>query len=409
MNMLDVKKINNDFPCLRTDITGKKITYLDSGATTLKPQCVIDSIVHYYTKIGASVHRGVHSLGEQATAKFEGSRAIVSKFLNAKSEKEIVFTSGTTDSMNLLAYTLRKQLKPGDEIIVSDLEHHANIVPWQLIQEETGLILKNVKINNKGVVDMDHLQSLISDRTKIISVIHTSNVLGTTNPVKEICQLASQRNIITIIDGAQAMAHGKVDVQDIGCDFFTFSAHKLFGPTGIGALYGKKSRLESLGPYRGGGDMIDKVSFSETTFNEVPYRLEAGTPNIAGVIGMSTAIEYVNSLGLDHINKFEKELTQYAVEKIKEVPGFTLVGPTEGRTSVLTFTHKEAHPQDIASILDNMGIIIRTGHHCAQPLHATFRIPASARASLSIYNTKDDVDHLIEGLNKVNKIFGDES
>jgi cysteine desulfurase/selenocysteine lyase len=403
----DVEQARKDFPILDVQVHGKHLCYFDNAATTQKPQIVIDTINSYYNHINSNIHRGVHTLSEAATAAYEQSRIKIQKFLNAGSEKEIIFTSGTTASINMVAQTFgRQNIGAGDEIIISHMEHHSNIVPWQLLAKEKKAILKVIPISDAGELDIEAYKKLISDKTKIVSVVYVSNSLGTINPVKDIIEYAHSFNIPVLIDAAQAVNHFPVDVQELDCDFLALSGHKLFGPTGTGVLYGKKTLLESMPPYMGGGDMISKVTFEETTFNELPHKFEAGTPHIAGVIGLGAAIDYLNSTGLDNIAAYEKELYEYAYNAISSIKGLSIIGSAQKRCSVISFVLENIHPHDVGTFLDFEGIAIRTGHHCTQPVMQRFNIPATSRVSLAFYNTKEEIDILVNGIKKVIEVFG---
>jgi cysteine desulfurase/selenocysteine lyase len=403
--MKTLQDIRKDFPTLNREVNNKPLVYLDNGATTQKPQIVIDAISKYYSLENSNIHRGVHTLSQEATTAYEEARVKIQKFINAKHSHEVIFTSGTTGSINLLATTIAKKYVEGDEIIITAMEHHSNIVPWQMICEEKEAILKVIPINKKGELILEELKSLISDKTKLVSFTHTSNSLGTINPTKEIIEIAHENNALVLIDGAQAVSHEKIDVQEMDADFFVFSGHKLFGPTGTGILYGKESLLNELPPYQGGGDMIKTVTFEKTTYNELPHKFEAGTPNIAGGIGLGVAVDYVNSIGFDFIQAQEKELLNYATKELNKTEGLTIIGQAENKTSVISFVVDGVHPFDIGVILDKLGIAIRTGHHCTQPLMDFFEIPGTARASFSFYNTKEEVDVLISGLNRALKML----
>lgn len=401
------EQIRKDFPILQTKVNGKPLVYLDNAATAQKPVVVIDRMNDYYRNENANVHRGIHTLSQQATTDYESTRKKVLAFIHAAEEEEIIFTSGTTESINLVASTFaRMVLKPGDEILISAMEHHSNIVPWQMILEEKGGVLKVIPVNDKGELILDELESLLSTKTKLVAVSHMSNTLGTINPVKDIIKIAHEKGIPVLVDAAQSIPHFPVDVQDLDCDFLAFSGHKLFGPTGIGILYGKKALLDTFPPYHGGGDMIKTVTFEKTTYNELPFRLEAGTPNIAAGIGLGSAIDYVNSLDWKSAVAWEHELLTYTTEKMLEVPGLRIIGTAGNKGSVISFVMKSAHASDIGMILDQEGIAIRTGHHCTQPLMKRFGVPATARASFAFYNTKEDADALIRGLLKINDLFG---
>ncbi|MDP3148932.1 MAG: cysteine desulfurase [Ignavibacteria bacterium] len=407
VKILDVQKIRKDFPILHTLVHGKPLVYFDNAATTQKPLCVIQKEEEYYKTLNSNIHRGVHSLSQKATTAYEQAREKVLRFFNASRLSEIIITKGTTDSINLVASSFGKKfIKEGDEIIISHLEHHSNIVPWQLLCEEKGAALKVIPINDKGEIIFEAFEKLISEKTKFISVVYVSNSLGTVNPVKEIIQLAHSRNIPVLIDAAQAIQHFKIDVQELDCDFLAFSGHKLYAPTGVGILYGKEKYLEEMPPYQGGGDMISSVTFEKTTYNSLPYKFEAGTPNIAGVIGMGTAIDYLNEIGMDLISSYEKDLFEYANAKLSSVEKLTPIGTAENKLSVFSFALEGIHPHDIGTILDFDGIAIRTGHHCTQPVMQRFGIPATARISLSFYNTKEEIDFTADALKKVFEVFG---
>ena len=403
----DVQKIRNEFPSLKNLIYDKPLVYLDSAASTLKPKVVIDEITRFYGVDYSTVRRGVYQLSEKTTAAFEATRQKVAKFINASSASEIIFTSGTTDSINLVAATFgRKFLQQGDEVIISEIEHHANIVPWQLICEEKKAIVKIIPVNDKGELKIDEYKKLFSPKTKIVAVGYISNALGTIHPVKEMIKIAHSHNVPVLLDGAQSAPHLKVDVQDIDCDFYAFSGHKIYGPTGVGILYGKMKYLEEMPPYRSGGDMISEVSFEKkTTFQKPPHRFEAGTPAIVEVIGLGKAIEFVESIGLDVISKHEHELLIYATNEMLKIKGLKIIGTAAEKAGVISFTLPEAHPYDIGTILDREGIAIRAGHHCALPTMNRFHVPATARISFGIYNTKEDVNALIKGIHKILELF----
>ena len=410
VSTFNVERIRADFPILQRQINGKPLVYFDNAATSQKPQIVIDALARYYAELNANVHRGVHTLSQWATRDYEGARTIIRRFLNAADDKEIIYTSGATASINLVAQTYgRKFIKAGDEIIISTIEHHANIVPWQMLCEETGAVLRVIPINDAGELLMDEYEKQLSDRTKLVSVNHVSNALGTINPVKRIIELAHAHDAVALIDGAQSAPHFKVDVRAMDCDFYVFSGHKVCGPTGIGVLYGKQHLLEQMPPWQGGGDMIRVVTFEKTTYNDLPYKLEAGTPNIEGAIGLGVAIEYLEQIGLDAIAAYEQELLDYATELIGALPGVRLIGTAREKASVLSFVIGNAldgiHPHDIGTILDQEGIAIRAGHHCAQPVMQRFNVSATARASFAFYNTKAEIDALAAGLQKVTEIF----
>lgn len=403
---VDFKKLREDFPVLRQEVNGHPLVYLDNGASSQMPVQVSDRIDRYHRHEHANVHRGIHTLSQKATDAFEATRKKVRDFIGAASEEEIVYTTGTTDSINLVANTYGvKNFLEGDEIILSQMEHHANIVPWQMIAERTGAVIKVIPVTDSGDLDMEAYKSLLSPKTKMVAVVHVSNALGTVNPVKEITDLAHEHGAKVLIDGAQSVPHQTVDVQEIGCDFFAFSAHKMFGPTGFGILYGRKEVLETMPPYRGGGDMIDKVSFEETTYNVIPFRFEAGTPPIAAGIGLGAAIDYLNSIGMKTIEQQEAALVEYAVERLKSIDGLRMIGDSEHRASVCSFVFDEIHASDMGTILDKRGIAVRTGHHCAQPVLRRFDVPATTRASIAFYNTKEDIDRLIDGIDYVKSFF----
>lgn len=403
---LNINEIRSQFPILHQEIKGKKLVYFDNAATTQKPKVVIDALMSYYEGYNANIHRGIHYLAEKATAAFEETRKSVQNFLNAKYSEEIIFTYGTTDSINLVANTFGKKfIEKDDEIIISTLEHHSNIVPWQMLCEEKGCLLKIIPINDKGEILMDEYLNLLSPKTKFVSVVHVSNALGTINPVKEIIEAAHKIGAKVLIDGAQASSHIDIDVQNLDADFYAFSAHKLFGPTGMGVLYGKKELLEAMPPYRGGGEMIKEVTFEKTTYADLPYKFEAGTPNIADVVAFKAAIDYIDDLGKKNIAAYENELLNYATEKLLEIEGLTIVGQAKEKVSVVSFVLDNIHPQDVGIILDQQGIAVRTGHHCTQPLMKRFNIPGTVRASFSVYNTFEEIDRLVEGVKKVIKML----
>jgi cysteine desulfurase/selenocysteine lyase len=403
----DVERIRRDFPILhRTIRGGRKLVYLDNAATTQKPQAVIDRLVTYYSEENSNVHRGVHYLSEVATAAYESARTTVKKFINASSEKEIVFTRGTTEGINLVASSWgRRHVGAGDEVLITAIEHHSNIVPWQLLCEEKGATLRIVPVNDAGELILDEFARLLTKRTKIVAFGHASNALGTINPIKRMIAMAHANGSVVLIDGAQGVPHLEVDVQDLDCDFYAFSAHKVYGPTGVGVLYGKQALLDAMPPYQGGGDMILSVSFEKTTYNALPYKFEAGTPNIAGVIGMAAAIDYVSAIGLRNIAAHEQDLLHYATGRLKEIPGLRIIGTAAEKASVISFTLEGVHPHDIGTILDQEGIAVRTGHHCAQPLMMRFNVPATGRASFGLYNTREEADALVAGLHKVVEVF----
>jgi cysteine desulfurase/selenocysteine lyase len=403
---IDVKHIRQQFPILKREVKGKPLVYFDNAATSQKPQSVIDALVNYYSFNNANIHRGIHTLAEEATAAFESSRDAVKQFINAGAREEIIFTRGTTEGINLVAYTWgRKNIKAGDEIIISAMEHHSNIVPWQVLCEEKGAVLKVIPVNDAGELIMDEYRKLLGPATKLVSVVHASNALGTVNPVKEIIDAAHAAGAVVLIDGAQSTVHLDIDVQQLDCDFFVFSGHKVYGPTGAGVLYGKKTILDDSPVFQGGGEMIKEVSFKKTTFNDLPYKYEAGTPNIADVVALKAALEFIDSVGKENIRLHEEELLHYATARLQEVPGLRIVGTAKEKVSVISFVVEKAHPQDLGILLDNRGIALRTGHHCTQPLMDRFGIPGTTRASFAVYNTKDEIDELITGLQKAIKIL----
>ncbi|MAS83369.1 MAG: cysteine desulfurase CsdA [Legionellales bacterium] len=405
-NGFDVEKIRKDFPILHQEINGKPLVYLDNAATTQKPKSVIDSIEKYYRGYNSNIHRGVHTLSENATEAYESARVKVKDFINANSTKEIVFVRGATEAINLVAQSFgRNTLSSEDEIIITELEHHANIVPWQLLSQQTGAKLKYVPINDDGELIESEYKKILNEKTRIVAVGHISNALGTINPIENMINLAHEYGAKVLIDGAQATSHTSVDVKKLNCDFYVFSGHKLFGPTGIGVLYGKEDLLEKMPPYQGGGDMIKMVTMKETQYNELPHKFEAGTPNISGVIGLGAAIDYVNKIGLENIENHEQQLLDYANQMASEITELKFVGTAKNKTSILSFTLDGIHPHDVGTILNNDGIAIRTGHHCAMPVMEYFQIPATSRASFSFYNTHAEVDVLIEGINKCSKVF----
>lgn len=398
--MLDIQKIRADFPILSEKVNGKTLVYFDNGATSQKPQVVIDAISKYYQEINANIHRGVHTLSQLATDAYEISRGKIQNHINAKFSHEVIFTSGTTFGINLVANGFTSLLKEGDEVIVSALEHHSNIVPWQMLCERTSAVLKVIPMNEKGELIMEEYDKLLSDRTKIVTVNHISNALGTVNPIKEIISKAHAVGAAVLIDGAQAVPHLRPDVQALDCDFYVFSGHKICGPTGIGILYGKEDWLNKLPPYQGGGDMIKEVTFEKTTYAGLPFKFEAGTPNIAGGIVLGTAIDYMNEVGFENIQAQELELLEYGTKRLLEIEGLNIVGTAENKTSVISFNIKGIHPYDIGTIVDKLGIAVRTGHHCAQPIMNHFNIPGTIRASFAFYNTKEEIDAMIEAIKK---------
>ena len=402
----DVARIREDFPVLHQMVNGKPLVYLDNAATTQKPQAVIDALVRYYSADNSNVHRGVHTLSQRATEDYDSGRSKARQFLNAASDEEIIFVKGTTDGINLVAHSYARQhLGEGDEIIISTMEHHSNIIPWQVLCQEKGAHLRVIPISDAGELLMDEYESLLSSRTKLVAITHVSNVLGTVNPIKQIVEMAHSQGVPVLVDGAQATPHMPVDVQKLGCDFYVFSGHKIYGPTGIGVLYGKAELLEAMPPYQLGSDMIKSVTFERTVYNDLPYKFEAGTPNIAGVIGMGAAIDYLTEIGMDRIDNYEHGLLEYGTECLSGIDGVKIVGNAPGKASVLSFVMDCAHPHDIGTILDTEGVAIRTGHHCAQPLMNRYGLPATARASLSFYNTRDEVDLLVKAIDRVIEVF----
>jgi len=404
---LDVQSIRSDFPILGQTVYGKPLVYLDNAATSQKPQPVIDALLRFYTLDCSNIHRGVHALSERATKAYEDARAKIQRFINAGDPGEVIFVRGTTEGINLVAFTYgREHVEAGDEIVISHMEHHSNIVPWQILCEEKGARLRVAPIDDRGELLLEDYEKLLNPRTRLVSVAHVSNALGTVNPVRKIIDLAHSRNIPVMLDGAQAVPHMKVDVRDLDCDFYTFSGHKMFGPTGVGILYGKARLLEEMPPFQGGGDMISSVTFEKTIYNKIPYKFEAGTPYIAGGIALGAAIDYLNSIGMDAIAEYEHGLLAYGTEALLPIPGLKLIGTARQKAGVLSFTLDGIHPHDIGTVLDQEGIAIRTGHHCAQPVMDRFGVPATARASLAFYNTRSEIDRLVLGLRKVLEVLG---
>jgi|TARA_B110000967_G_scaffold86112_1_gene88632 cysteine desulfurase/selenocysteine lyase len=398
--MLDISKIRNDFPILNRTVNGKPLVYFDNAATSQTPQIVIDAIVNYYSNYNANIHRGVHTLSQEATDKYEEARLKLQKHFNAKKKYEIIFTSGTTHSINIVANGFGSILKEGDEVIVSALEHHSNIVPWQMLCEKTGAVLKVIPMNIEGELLMDEYDTLLSEKTKVVFVNHISNALGTINPIKEIIDKAHKVGAAVLIDGAQACPHIKPDVQTLDADFYVASAHKIYGPTGVGILYGKEEWLNKLPPYQGGGEMIKEVTFEKTTYTDLPHKFEAGTPNICGGIAFGVAIDYANSIGFKNIQQQEQELLAYATEKLLEIDNLRIYGTTKNKTSVISFNINGIHPYDIGTILDKLGVAVRTGHHCAQPIMTFYKIPGTVRASFAFYNTFEEIDILVNAVKK---------
>ncbi|MBF0651824.1 MULTISPECIES: aminotransferase class V-fold PLP-dependent enzyme [Dysgonomonas] len=404
---MDIEKIRADFPILSTTVYGKPLIYFDNGATTQKPKCVVEEVEKVYYTTNANVHRGVHHLSQQATDLAEESRAVVQQFINAKHSREIIFTKGTTESINLVAHSFCQQFcKEGDEIIISAMEHHANIVSWQLQEEIRGIRLKVIPINEKGELRMDEFKKLISPKTRLVSVMHISNVLGTVNPIEDIIEIAHGHDIPVLIDAAQSVQHMEVDVQKLDCDFLVFSAHKVYGPNGVGVLYGKEKWLNHMPPYQGGGEMISQVSFKKTTFNELPFKFEAGTPNYPDVIAFAKAINYIKNIGLDSIKEYEDQLLSYCTDELKKIENIRIFGTSDNKSSVISFLIGNIHHYDMGMLLDKMGIAVRTGHHCAQPLMEELGIEGTVRISIAFYNTREEIDKLIEGIKRVVTMFG---
>lgn len=402
----DVAAIRQLFPVLGRTVKGKPLIYLDNAATSQKPQEVIDALAHYYAHYNANIHRGIHTLAEEATAAFEAARDAVQAFIQAATREETIFTKGTTESINLVAATWgRQNIQEGDEVIVSTMEHHSNIVPWQVLCGEKGAVLKVIPVSDEGVLDMDAYRKLLSSRTKLVSVAHVSNALGTVNPVREIIDAAHSAGARVLIDGAQSTVHLDIDVQALDCDFFAFSAHKLYGPTGVGVLYGKKELLDSMPVFQGGGEMIREVSFDQTTFNDLPYKYEAGTPNIADVVAFKAALDFVRRIGKEAVRRHERDLLDYATAGLQDIPGLTIIGRAPNKVSLVSFIVDKIHPQDIGILLDNKGIAVRTGHHCTQPLMQRFGIPGTVRASFAMYNTREEIDLLLTGLRQAIKML----
>jgi cysteine desulfurase/selenocysteine lyase len=402
----DINKVRSDFPILKRKVYDKPLIYFDNAATTQKPQQVIDSITEYYTKDNCNIHRGVHYLSQVATEAYEDVRAHVAQFIHAQKKEEIIFTKGTTESINLVAASFgRKIVNKGDEVLVSGMEHHSNLVPWQLLCIEKKASLKVVPFNDRGEIDLSAYKELISKKTRIVALPHVSNALGTINPIKEMIAIAHEKDIPVLIDGAQALSHLKVDVSDLDCDFYCFSGHKAYGPMGVGVLYGKEKHLEFMSPYQSGGEMVDRVSLYETTFNEVPFKFEAGTPNVEGVLGLGAALSYLEEIGMDEIIAYEDMLMDYATLKLKAIEGMHIYGTAKEKTGVISFIMDEIHPYDAGTILDKFGIAVRTGHHCAQPVMDRYGIPGTIRASLAMYNTKEEIDRLTEALKQVKSMF----
>jgi len=403
---LDVYAIRRQFPVLNREVKGRPLIYFDNAATSQKPKRVIDALVHYYTDYNANIHRGIHTLAEEATAAFEATRNAVQQFIHAANREEIIFTRGTTEGINLVAYTWgRQNIKAGDEIIISAMEHHSNIVPWQVLCEEKKAALKIIPVSDNGELLIDEFEKLLNPRTRLVSIVHVSNALGTVNPVKQIIDAAHQSGALVLVDGAQSTVHLDINVQKMDCDFFVFSSHKLYGPTGVGVLYGKKHLLEAMPVFQGGGEMIKEVTFEKTTYNELPYKYEAGTPNIADTIAFSAALDFINQTGKEKIRKHEHELLVHATNQLEQIPGLKIIGRAKEKTSLISFIVDKTHPQDIGILLDNKGIAVRTGHHCAQPLMQRYGIPGTVRASFAAYNTVEEIDELAASLRKAMKIL----
>ena len=402
----NVFNLRNDFPTLKRKVNGKDLVYFDNGATSQKPSSVIKRINEFYQNENSNIHRGVHTLSQEATSAYEDARKKIQKYINAQLEEEIIFTKGTTDSINLVANGFsREVLNKGDEILISAMEHHSNIVPWQLACEYSGAKLKVCSISDEGELDIEEFKALLSDKTKLVAITHVSNTLGTINPAKEIVDFSHKLNIPVLFDGAQSVPHMKVDVQDLNCDFYAFGAHKMFGPTGIGVLYGKKKWLEKLPPYQGGGDMIKTVTFEKTIYNDIPHKFEAGTPNIVGGIGLGAAVDYLNKVDWESVHEYEKQLLEYATTQLNQIEGIRIIGNAKHKVGVLSFVHQEAHHYDIGTILDQLGVAIRTGHHCTEPLMRRFNVSGTARASFAFYNTKEEVDVFISALKRALKMI----
>ncbi len=405
-NLFDVNEVRKDFPVLHQSVNGHPLVYLDNGATSQKPRAVIDAVSHYYETYNANIHRGVHFLSENATREYEASRDTAQRFINAADRREIIYVRGTTEGINLVAQAYgRPRLKAGDEIVLSTMEHHSNIVPWQMLCQQTGAKLKVVPVTDEGELDFEAYLGLLGAKTRVVAIVHLSNSLGTINPVKEIVKAAREHGAVTLLDGAQAVPHIPVDVQDLGCDFYAFSGHKVFGPTGIGVLYGRMELLDSMQPYQGGGDMIRTVSFEHTTYNDLPHKFEAGTPNIVGAIGLATALDYVSNLGIDAIAAHEDDVVAYATEKVAEIPGIRLIGTAPERSGIISFLMEGVHSHDIGTVLDSQGVAIRAGHHCTMPLMKRFGVAATSRASFALYNTKEEADTLVNAIWKVKEMF----
>ncbi len=405
-NSFDVERVRQDFPILRRTVHGKPLVYLDTAASAQRPLAVIEATDRFYREHNANVHRGVHSLSQEATDLYEGARRRLARYINAASEREVIFTRGTTEAINLVANSyLRPRLQPGDEILITHMEHHSNIVPWQMLRDHTGAVLKVAPINERGELKLDALESMLSDRVKLLGMVHISNALGTINPVAEVCRMAKRHGIPVLVDGAQAMPHSRVDVQALGCDFFCLSGHKMYGPTGIGALWAREATLEAMPPWQGGGEMISWVTFEKSTWNELPAKFEAGTPNIAGGIGLGAAVEYLESLGMDAITAYERSVLEYATDRLQQIEGLRIIGTAREKAGVISFTLGDIHPHDLGTIVDHYGVALRTGHHCTMPVMQFFGVPATARASFGLYNTAGEVDVLADALEQARAMF----
>ncbi len=403
----DIHQIRKDFPILEQTVNGKALIYFDNAATTQKPRQVIDRVSAYYKKENANIHRGVHYLSMKATEAYENSRKYIQLFLNAAKPQEIIFTKGTTESINLVASSFGKKfIHPGDEILISEMEHHSNIVPWQLMAEDRGAIIRVIPINEEGEIEMNAYKNMLNEKVRIVAVTHVSNVLGTINPVKRMIEMAHAHGIPVLVDGAQAIPHMTVDVLDLKCDFYVFSGHKNYGPMGVGVLYGQEHLLEQLPPYQGGGEMVNQVTFERTTYNELPFKFEAGTPNVVGVLGMETAIRYIDDLDIKKISQYESELLDYASVEMLNIEGLRIIGTADNKTAVISFLLKDIHPYDAGTILDKLGVAVRTGHHCAQPVMDRFKVPGTIRASFALYNTSEEIDHFISAVKQVKKMLG---
>ena len=404
---VDVEKVRAEFPVLHQMVNGKPLVYLDNASTTQKPQAVIDTLVQYYTLDNSNVHRGVHTLSQRATDHYEEARAKVRKFINAEADEEIIYVRGTTEGINLVAQTFgRQNVGVDDDIIVTAMEHHSNIVPWQILCQERGAHLKVIPITDQGELVMEEYERLLGPRTKLVSIVHQSNALGTVNPAKQIIDMAHSLGVPVLVDGAQSAPHMAIDVQELGCDFFAFSGHKLYGPTGIGVLYGRADLLNAMPPYQGGGEMIKSVTFEKTIYNDLPHKFEAGTPDISGAIGLGAAIDYISNLGMYNIYNYERELLEYGTQRLSAIEGLQIIGTAREKAGVLSFVMEGIHPHDIGTILDTEGIAVRTGHHCAQPVMDRYEIPATARASLALYNTREEIDALVRGIDRTFEVFG---